>query len=179
MKQADTTLVRHATQKGQDRTYGLGEGTALANGNPVTLLDTESGGNVSSQVLVALLVTVVLGDVVEVFTADDEGTVHLGGHNTAGQDTATDGDETDEGALLVCGNCVSDLCGIVAATGDFRCLVFFRGWRKGMSRRLGIIVSLPSKMPSFVTFPFALSDRKFLSRPALWLHPNSTLEKRP
>lgn len=55
-----------------------------------------------SQVLVALLVTVVLGDVVEVFTADDNGTVHLGGHDAASQDTATDGDLTDEGALLVC-----------------------------------------------------------------------------
>ena len=50
----------------------------------------------------ALLVTVVLGDVVEVFTADDDGTVHLGGDDTAGQNTATDGDLTDEGALLVC-----------------------------------------------------------------------------
>ncbi len=83
-------------------TYSLGERTALADGDPVTLLNTESGGNVSSQVLVALLVTVVLGDVVEVFAADDDGAVHLGGHNTAGQDTATDGDKTGEGALLVC-----------------------------------------------------------------------------
>jgi hypothetical protein len=83
------------------KTYSLGEGTALANGNPVTLLNTESGGDVSSEVLVALLVTVVLGDVVEVLAADDDGTVHLGGDNTAGQDTATDGDETSEGALLV------------------------------------------------------------------------------
>lgn len=83
-------------------TYSLGERTALADGDPVTLLNTESGGDVSSQVLVALLVTVVLGDVVEVFTADDDGAVHLGGHNTAGQDTATDGDKTGEGALLVC-----------------------------------------------------------------------------
>lgn len=56
----------------------------------------------SSEVLVALLVTVVLGDVVEVLAADDDGTVHLGGDDTAGQDTATDGDETSEGALLVC-----------------------------------------------------------------------------
>lgn len=48
-----------------------------------------------------LLVTVVLGDVVEVFTADDDGTVHLGRDDTAGQDTATDGDKTGEGALLV------------------------------------------------------------------------------
>jgi hypothetical protein len=51
---------------------------------------------------VALLVTVVLGDVVEVFTADDDGTVHLGRDDTAGKDTATDGDLADEGALLVC-----------------------------------------------------------------------------
>lgn len=49
----------------------------------------------------ALLITVVLGDVVEVVPADDEGTVHLGGDDGAGQDTATDGDETGEGALLV------------------------------------------------------------------------------
>lgn len=83
-------------------TYSLGQGTALADGNPVTLLNTESGRDVSSKVLVSLLVTVVLGDVVEVFTADDDGTVHLGGDNTAGQDTATDGDHTSEGALLVC-----------------------------------------------------------------------------
>lgn len=55
----------------------------------------------SSKVLVPLLVTVVLGDVVEVFTADDDGTVHLGRDDTAGQDTATNGDQTGEGALLV------------------------------------------------------------------------------
>ena len=29
-------------------------------------------------------------------------TVHLGGDDGAGKDTATDGDETSEGALLVC-----------------------------------------------------------------------------
>lgn len=48
-----------------------------------------------------LLVTVVLGDVVEVVTADDDGTVHLGRDNSTGQDTATNGDATGEGALLV------------------------------------------------------------------------------
>jgi hypothetical protein len=63
----------------KNSTYSLGKRTALADGNPVTLLNTESGGDVSRQVLVALLVTVVLGDVVKVFTADDNGTVHLGG----------------------------------------------------------------------------------------------------
>lgn len=50
----------------------------------------------------SLLVTGVLGDEVEVLAADDDGTVHLGGHNSAGQDTAADRDETGEGALLVC-----------------------------------------------------------------------------
>jgi hypothetical protein len=58
---------------------------------------------VRSQVLVSLLVSGVLGDEMEVFSADDKGTVHLGGNNGASQDTATDGDETGEGALLVCG----------------------------------------------------------------------------
>lgn len=83
-------------------TYGLAEGPALADGNLVTLLDTESRGNVGGKVLVAALVTGVLGDEVEVLAADDQGAVHLGGDDGAGKDTATDGDETSEGALLVC-----------------------------------------------------------------------------
>lgn len=83
-------------------TYSLAQRPALANGNLVTFLDTEGRGDVGSQVLVSLLVTGVLGDEVEVLAADDDGTVHLGGNDGAGQDTATDGDETSEGALLVC-----------------------------------------------------------------------------
>lgn len=82
-------------------TYSLAEGTALANSDLVTLLNTESGGNVDGEVLVALLVTGVLGDEVEVLSADDGGTVHLGGNDGAGQDTAADRDEAGEGALLV------------------------------------------------------------------------------
>jgi hypothetical protein len=39
---------------------------------------------------------------VEVFPADDDGSVHLGGNDGTGQDTATNRDETSEGALLVC-----------------------------------------------------------------------------
>lgn len=52
---------------------GLGEGPALANDDLVTGLDTESGGDVCGEVLVALLVTRVLGDEVKVFTADNQG----------------------------------------------------------------------------------------------------------
>lgn len=54
------------------------------------------------EVLVASLVTGVLGDEVQVLAADDESTVHLGGDDGTGEDTAADGDETSEGALLVC-----------------------------------------------------------------------------
>lgn len=80
---------------------GLGEGSALANGDLVTLLNTESGRDVGGEVLVSLLVTRVLRNEVQVLSSDDNGSVHLGGNDGAGQDTATDGDETGEGALLV------------------------------------------------------------------------------
>jgi len=55
----------------------------------------------SGDVLMALLVTVVLGDVVEVVSPDNKSSMHLGGDDGAGQDTATDGDETSERTLLV------------------------------------------------------------------------------
>lgn len=66
-----------------------------------------------SQVLVSLLVTGVLWDEVEIFSADDESSVHLGGNDGASQDTATDGDETGEWALLVCDDEVSILLSCV------------------------------------------------------------------
>lgn len=50
----------------------------------------------------ALLVTGVFWDEVEVLAADDEGSVHLGGDDSSGEDTATDRDLADEWALLVC-----------------------------------------------------------------------------
>lgn len=89
------------TSKRGIKTYSLGERPALANGNLVTLLNTESRRDVGGKVLVSLLVTRVLGDVVKVLSSDDDGSVHLGGNDGAGQDTATDGDETGERALLV------------------------------------------------------------------------------
>jgi hypothetical protein len=50
---------------------------------------------------VSLLVTGVLGDEMEVLAADNQSSVHLGRDNRAGKDTATDGDQSGEGALLV------------------------------------------------------------------------------
>ena len=49
----------------------------------------------------SFLVSGVFRDEVKVFSADDESSVHLGRDNGSGQDTATNGDETSEWALLV------------------------------------------------------------------------------
>jgi len=79
----------------------LGQWSALSNGDLVTILNTESGRNVSGDVLVALLVSLVLWNVVEVVTANDEGSVHLCGDDNTAEDTATNRHETGEWALLV------------------------------------------------------------------------------
>lgn len=60
---------------------GLGEWSALADGNDITSTETEGWGAVSGDGLVALLESVVLFDEVEVITADNDGTVHLGGND--------------------------------------------------------------------------------------------------
>ena len=83
-------------------TYSLAKRSALADSNLITLLHTESRGNVRGKILVTLLVPGVLGDEVEVFTANDDSSVHLGRDDGAGQDTATDRDLARERALLVC-----------------------------------------------------------------------------
>lgn len=49
----------------------------------------------------SLLVSGVLWNEVKVLAADDESSVHLGGDDGTGEDTATNGDETSEWALLV------------------------------------------------------------------------------
>lgn len=53
------------------------------------------------KVLVTFFIPRVFGDEVEVFAADDEGSVHFGGDDSAGEDTATDGDLAGEGAFLI------------------------------------------------------------------------------
>jgi hypothetical protein len=73
----------------------------LPNGNLITILNTESWRNVRSKILVSLLITGVFWDEMEVLPANDESSVHLRGNDGASQDTATDGNETGEWALLV------------------------------------------------------------------------------
>lgn len=80
---------------------GLGDWSTLTNGNNVTNLDTESWGDVDWDVLVSLFVSVVLWNVVQVVSSDDDGTVHSGGDNGTSQDLTTDGNGTDKWTLLV------------------------------------------------------------------------------
>ena len=79
----------------------LGDWSTLTNGNNVTNLDTESWGDVDWDVLVSLFVSVVLWNVMQVSSSDDNGTVHLGGDNGTSQDLTTDGNQTGERTLLV------------------------------------------------------------------------------
>ena len=96
-------FVETYSPSSRTRTHRLAQRPALADGNLITNLNTEGRRNVGRQILVAPLVTVVLGHEVEVLAADDERAVHLGADDFAGKDTAADADEAGEGALLVCG----------------------------------------------------------------------------
>ena len=50
----------------------------------------------------SLLISGVLWNVVEIFSADDKSTVHLRGDNGASQDTSANRNETGERAFLIC-----------------------------------------------------------------------------
>ncbi len=71
MKQQNKDMQNQPSMIVKSKSH-LGEGTALADSDEVTKLDiTEARGDVGREVLVALLITVVLGDVVQVVTADN------------------------------------------------------------------------------------------------------------
>jgi hypothetical protein len=74
----------------------------LSDSDDITFFNTESRRNVCGKVGVSLLVSGVLGNEVEVFSADNQGSVHLGGNDGAGEDTASNRNHAGEGALLVC-----------------------------------------------------------------------------
>lgn len=94
-------LARCAGHAEHVETDSLRQRTALANSHNITLVHTESRADVGSKVLVALLITIVLGNVVQVLTTDDNGAVHLGRNDSSGENATTDRYLTNEGALLV------------------------------------------------------------------------------
>lgn len=79
----------------------LGDRSTLANNDNVTLLDTESWRNMSSNVSVSLLVSVVLWNVVQVVPSDDDGSVHLGRDDSTSQNSTSDGNKTGKRTLFV------------------------------------------------------------------------------
>ncbi len=79
----------------------LGKGTALSNGDDISVLDREGRTAVGSDVLVSLFETTVLSDVVKVVSSDNEGSLHLCGDDLSLENTSSDGDVSGEGALLV------------------------------------------------------------------------------
>jgi hypothetical protein len=102
VKVEDTELLGLLGEDLQDvESDSLGEGSALATDNGVTVLNSESGGAVDGGVLVSLLESVVFLDVMEVISSDDDGSGHLGGNDNTLNDLASDGDVAGEGALLV------------------------------------------------------------------------------
>ena len=80
---------------------GLGKGTALSNGNDISFLDREGRTAVGSNVLVSLFETTVLSDVVKVVSSYDDSSLHLSGNDLSIEDSSSDGDVSNEGALLV------------------------------------------------------------------------------
>jgi len=81
---------------------GLGDGSALADSDDVSDLGSgESGGEMSGEVVMSLLESVVLLDVMEVISSEDDGSVHLGGQDDSLEDSSSNRDVGGEGALLV------------------------------------------------------------------------------
>ncbi len=107
--ESDLACVRQYPSSASSVTYSLAERSALADRDNVTLLNTESWRDVGSQIAVPLLVSGVFGYEVEVFASDDNGSVHLGRDDLAGQDSSSNGDHAGEGAFLVCTSHISFL----------------------------------------------------------------------
>lgn len=82
--------------------YCLAERSALANGHLVAFFNTECWRDVGCEIGVSLLVSRVLGNEMEVFSSDNQGSVHLCGNDCAGEDPASNGDHAGEWIFLVC-----------------------------------------------------------------------------
>lgn len=94
----------------------------------------------------SLLVSVVLWNVVQVVTSDDDGSVHLGGDNSTREDSTSDGDLTDKWTLLV--NVVTLNSGLWGLEAQTNILVPSLGTSVGLSLWVGEDVWLLEKKVS-------------------------------
>ena len=62
----------------------------MSNSDNISFLNSESWGNVGGEGLVSLLESVVLLNVMQVVSSDDNGSSHLGGHNHTLEDLSSD-----------------------------------------------------------------------------------------
>lgn len=82
--------------------HSLGQRTALTNGDNIAMLNiSEHRGAVDAHVAVTLLETAVFAHKVQVVAPNDNGALHLGLADHAGQNATTDPHITGPGALLV------------------------------------------------------------------------------
>lgn len=80
---------------------GLGKWSALSDGDDVSFLDSETRGAVGNDVLMSLLVSIVLLDVVEIVSSDNDGVSHLMRDDHGSKDFSSNADISSEWALLV------------------------------------------------------------------------------
>lgn len=79
----------------------LGEWSALSDGNDVTFLNSETRRAVGDDVSVSLLISVILFDVVEIVSSDNESVLHLVGDDHGSKDFSSNADIASEWTLLV------------------------------------------------------------------------------
>lgn len=77
------------------------ERSALADSDDISFLDSETRGNMSSNVLMSFLVSVVLFDVVQIVSSDDYGVSHFSRNADSSQNSSSDLDISSKWALLV------------------------------------------------------------------------------
>lgn len=111
----------------------------MTNSNLVTNLDSESRRAVGGKVLVSLLVSSVLGNVVEVLSSDDDSVGHLSRVDDTVKDSASDRDVTSEGALLVDVGAVDGLVGGLETETDILVPSLSLGSNLLAALRLGVL----------------------------------------
>jgi len=79
----------------------LREGTALTDGDDISVFNRERRTAVGSDVLVSLFESTVLSDIMKVVSSYNESSLHLCGNDLSRQNSSSDGDVSSEGALLV------------------------------------------------------------------------------
>jgi len=97
----------------------FGERAALTDSHDITSLDTESGGAVSGDGLMALLESVVLLDVMQVVASDDDGPCHFSRDDNTLEDSASDANVAGEWALLVNVGLLDGSLGSLEAESNF------------------------------------------------------------